>query len=172
MVRGGQLSAGRGQVRGRGAVNLNMTARASPLPRGVMAGPGRSIIQSPGLRGVQPGNGRGLRRPGRPPVRPQVCAPAPAPAPLSTPLPEALTNLRGLSVTRQKPVKVSLPEGLRLPAGITISHPRGISNHTPTSPPHYNTPPSPPDTEKKQKVSLELTAQQMETEESWFTVIK
>ena len=140
-----------------------MRPRAPPLPRGGMARPGGQII-----RGAQPGYGRGLRGAGRGlvrPVRPPVRAPVRAPAPL----PDRLSNINGLSITRQKPV--DLPKNLRLPSGITLSHPRGIQNQPPSSRSHYNPPPAPaptptpapvPDTERKQKVSLELTVEQME----------
>ena len=159
IVRGGSLVNGRGQMRGqvRGVVRgLDMRPRASPHPRGGMARPGGQII-----RGAQPGYARGLRGPGRGLVRPPVRPPVRAPAPL----PDRLSSINGLSVTRQKPV--DLPKNLRLPSGITLSHPRGIQNQPPPSRSHYNPPPAPapapvPDREKKQKVSLELTVEQME----------
>ena len=169
-VRGGALVTGRGQVRGqvrgRAAVN-NMRARASPLTRGGVARP-RGQILSPALRAAQPGYGRGLRGPGKGLVRSPAPVRAPAPAPAPTPLPDRLSSLNGLSVTRQKPVPVNLPKGLRLPSGVTLSHPRGIQNQPPPSRSHYNPPPAPAPVsapapaERKQKVSLELTAKQME----------
>ena len=153
------LRGGPGLVmRGRRQVNLNMRARDSPRLRGDMARPrGQIMTQNPALIGW---GGRG-------PVRALVRSPAPvrARAPDPAALPRCLLNLHGLSVTKQRAVPVSLPEGLRLPAGVTLSHPRGIQNQSPPSRSHDNPSPAPPpapDTEKKQKVSLELTAEQIE----------
>ena len=145
-------------VRGRGQVNLNIRARGTPRLRGGIARPrGQIMTQNPALIGW---GGRG-------PVRALVRSPAPvrARAPDPAALPRCLLNLHGLSVTRQRAVPVSLPEGFRLPAGVTLSHPRGIQNQSPPSRSHDNPSPAPPpapDTEKKQKVSLELTAEQIE----------
>ena len=164
--RGGPLVTGRGQVRG-----LNMRPRVLPPSRGGMARPGGQFT-SQGLRGALPGYGRGLRGPGRGPVRPPgrtlLRPSAPAPDPDPAPLPASLLKLQGVSVTTVRPKPVILPQDLRLPSGITLSHPRGIQNQPPPSRPpsrpHYNPPPAPvPDTERKQKVSLELTAEQIET---------
>ena len=98
-----------------------------------------------------------------PAAPPAYAPPPPAAAPAPAALPDRLSNINGLSVTRQKPV--NLPKDLRLPSGITLSHPRGIQNQPPPPRSRYNPPPAPapvPETERKQKVSLELTVEQME----------
>ena len=140
----GQVMIPRG--RGRGGVSPVAYAgrgRGQVIGRGQLAGRGRGqLVHSQGVARVRP----------RPP--------APAPAPL----PEKLSQMKGLSlsVVRQKPV--SLPQGIRLPSGITLSHPRGIQNQPPPPPPVQPVQPQrAPDTERKQKVSLELTAKQIET---------
>ena len=138
-ARGGHMAVGRGQlVSGRGRVAVR--GRGYP---GQNSGMSVQMTRGPG---------RGMTRP-RPPV--------------SAPLPEKLSNIRGLSVsvTREKPV--SLPRGVRLPSGITLSHPRGIQNQPPAVQPSAAQPrpaqPLPPaETEKKERVSLEVTARQLE----------
>ena len=138
-ARGGHMAVGRGQlVSGRGRVAVR--GRGYP---GQNSGMSVQMTRGPG---------RGMTRP-RPPV--------------SAPLPEKLSNIRGLSVsvTREKPV--SLPRGVRLPSGITLSHPRGIQNQPPAAQPSAAQPrpaqPLPPaEKEKKERVSLEVTARQLE----------
>ena len=144
----GQVMIPRG--RGRGGVSPAAYAgrgRGQVMGRRQLAGRGRGqLVHSPGVSRVRP--------------RPPAPAPSPTPAHAPAPLPEKLSQMNGvsLSVVRQKPV--SLPQGIRLPSGITLSHPRGIQNQPPPPPPVQ--PQRAPDTERKQKVSLELTAKQIE----------
>ena len=88
------------------------------------------LLRPPGVRPGQPQPVRGVRPvrggPGPRPAAPRPAAPRPA-----APIPSSLQRIGGLSITRQAPVE--LPSNLRLPSGISLSHPRGIQNQPPGS---------------------------------------
>ena len=167
MVRGarGQLPGHRGQpvMRGQPMVRGQLPARGQPGP---VRGP---MVRGRGLRGASPAPLRGGAAVMRPGVRPPIGRGRPAPRPAAPPqprLPAQLANMNGLSITRQPPVEV--PKNVRLPSGITLSHPRGIQNQPPPERRQYQPPPPRPQPlaqasgERKNKVTMELSQKQID----------
>ena len=171
MIRGASPNV-RGQPNVRGVRPMLRGAR--PLARGQMR-PGMRpqggqprLLRPPGARPGQPQPVRGMR--GGPGVRPAAPRQA-APRPAAPAIPSSLQRIGGLSVTRQAPVE--LPTNLRLPSGISLSHPRGIQNQPPeTRQPQHQAPvqrrtyeaPSQRQSNEapKKKVTLELSQQQID----------
>ena len=133
IVRGASPNV-RGQPNVRGMRPVGRGVR--PVARGQMR-PGMRpqggqprLLRPPGVRPGQPQPIRGVRPvrggPGPRPVAARPAAPRPA-----APIPSSLQRIGGLSITRQAPVE--LPSNLRLPSGISLSHPRGIQNQPPQS---------------------------------------
>jgi len=184
-VRGGQ-SLNRGQtVRGQPAFR-GQPVRGQPLTRGQPLARGQQPMRGqPPLRG-QAMRGQPVLR-GQPSLRGQTAlrgqqttrglrgGPQPRGGRIASssatsgqyrppaPLPEKLANMNGLSIIRQQPV--SLPKEIRLPAGITLSHPRGIQNQPPAIPASssasrqtQNYDPEPP----RKKVTMELSQKQID----------
>ena len=113
-------------------------------PPGVRPGPGQFIRGGRGAPGARPAMGH----------RPAASRPAP--------IPSSLQRISGLSVTKQAPVE--LPRDLRLPSGISLSHPRGIQNQPPEArQPHHQPPMQSQSYEApKKKVTLELSQKQID----------
>ena len=172
MVRGAS-PAMRGQPHVRGVRPVVRGAR--PMARGQMR-PGMRppggqprLLRPPGVRPGQPQPVRGVRGgPGPRQAAPRPAAPRPA-APAA--IPSSLQKIGGLSITRQAPVE--LPSNLRLPSGISLSHPRGIQNQPPeTGQPQHQAPvqrrsyEAPAQRQSyeapKKKVTLELSQKQID----------
>ena len=167
MVRGASpVMRGQPQVRGVRPVLRGARPMARGQMRPGMRPPGGQprLLRPPGVRPGQPQPVRG----GRGGPGPRQAAPRPA-APAA--IPSSLQRIGGLSITRQAPVE--LPSNLRLPSGISLSHPRGIQNQPPESrQPQHHTPVQrrsyePPVQRQsyeapKKKVTLELSQKQID----------
>jgi len=158
------IPRGRGNVpfnvpRGRGqSVRASPVMRGSPvMSRGVArvsvpqvsrggrpAVPARGAIMQPRT----PQMGRGVQRL-RNPVQPQYRTIG-----QQGPMPTKLTTINGLSVSRPRPA--ALPKGVRIPTGISMSHPLGIQG------PHSANQPLDGRASPKRRVSMELSDRQME----------
>jgi len=156
------------QPRGRGVPynvprGRGQSIRASPIVRGNPVARGATRVQVPqvsrGGRGIlaargvvmgqrtpmlTPQMGRGTQRPRNPGQQ----------QPYRGQMPANLSSINGLSVSRPKPA--ALPKGVRIPSGISMSHPLGIQR------PHSASQSLDGRSSPKRRVSMELSDRQME----------
>jgi len=127
-------------VMGRGVARMaspqvSRGGRAGQAGRGAVMGQRTPIMSPPMGRGVQR-----VRNPGQQQYRGQM--------------PANLSTINGLSVSRPRPA--ALPKGVRIPTGISMSHPLGIQG------PHSANQSLDGRSSPKRRVSMELSDRQME----------
>lgn len=125
----------------RGATRVQVP-QVSRGGRGILAA--RGVVMGQRTPMLTPQMGRGTQRPRNPGQQ----------QPYRGQMPANLSSINGLSVSRPKPA--ALPKGVRIPSGISMSHPLGIQR------PHSASQSLDGRSSPKRRVSMELSDRQME----------